>query len=442
MSDNLKDIFKQHVDNHESAVDPNEIWEGIVKKRQEPKKRRILFFIPFAFLLLTTAFLLISEFQFSEKQLVQVSESSSVENILTKQNADARKDGEIKSDIIQEQTPVLTTKELIPTNSPAFVSTENHSLNSIPNTVRKTTNTLFTPNASTYNSTIKNPTTVLKKSTISASTDPIIRSTLSHIPILSLLSPSLFLDDKPQEINDNIIPLKKRKRRPSISIEFAGATLSKSLNSVDPILLPLTDEKQAYEKPIDSYSARILFNLPVYNNFSIDLGVAYTRMYEKFDWSGTYMRNEFGDILPIDSYDSEGTPLFNYTTGNYFEEINNRISYFNQYEAIDIPVSLSYDLNVFRKVDLRMSAGYNLSLVERFKGYLFTEQNVPTRLENLKDYPTFSSAPFVKMNLSYPIFQNAMINCGIEVQSRKMTERTTTWNYRSLGAFLGLSVGI
>lgn len=441
MSDNLKDIFKQHVDYHESPVDPNEIWEGIVKKRQEPKRRRILFFLPFVGLLLIAGLLYMNGLQSIDNHTTDSLTHNSAEIISSTQESI-----QAKPEVLIAKETETPTKEKSKINS---VSTGFNTLTTLSKTNEETTtNSQTERKTSTTSTTLRTNNTsnefvaISSKSTIIEKSELIKREIQSLIPEASLLNLRINSYHQPVELNRKIIPLQKKKRRPSISLEFAAAMLSKSLHSVDAALLSLADDKQSYEKPIDSYSTRISFNLPVINNFSVNLGLGYTRMYEKFDWSGTYMRNEFGDILPIESYDSEGTPLFNYTTGIYFEEVNNNISYFNKYEIFDLPISFSYDIQTFNKLDLRFTAGYSLILNDKFEGYLFTEQNVPTKLENLNNNPSFSSSPFAQVNLSYPIFNNTTVNCGIDFRYRRMAERTTAWNYRSLGAFLGLSIGI
>ncbi len=446
MSDNLKDIFRQHADFHESPVDPNEIWEGILKKRQEPKKRRVIYIIPFLCLLFIGSILVLNndlsevkEYSSETTPNTQTQESGIIvqpEEELLKANLSS------SAKTIEKQitTTKIISSLLADNNAQKQISTFN---NNIQKTTTSPSEKNTTYNRNSFITKNSKPQLILKNAT-NISTTSILdkKEMLSITPRLSLIQLNLFSSPTTVRIDNKILPLPKKKRRPSVSIEFAASALSKTLHSVDPILLSLAEEKKLYEKPIDSYSARLAFNLPIFKNFSADLGIDYSRMYEKFEWSGTYMRNEFGDIIPINSYDAEGTPLFNYTNGVYFEEINNSISNYNRYETIDIPVSISYDIQTFAQLSFRLTAGYSFNVSDQSNGFLFTEENVPSNLEDSQAYPTLSSSPFAKMHVSYPLFSRTSINLGMDLRYRRMTERTTAWTYRSLGAYIGLRMDI
>lgn len=443
MSDNLKEFLKQHIDAHESPVDPNEIWEGIKQKRQRPKKRGIYLFIPLLMLLSIAGLLYLNKSELSldtsmHAQTYQSTEQSAIENIIEDRSQNNNEISEVAVEF--ENTTPNNKSNPISRNLRKEISSQ------VPSSTF--TRTFSAPFQSPINNTfqlfsssqkIEEP--LLKQKVNEQFNSQLLlkKPTINITPILPIRPRTLeLLRESVINLENKIIPIKKKKRKPLLGIELAAGMVSKNLHSIDPSLVSLSEDKQTFENPLDLYSLRLLLDIPVINNFSLGLGLSYTRINEQFNWSGTFMRNEKGDILAIESYDAEGTPLFNYTSGVYFEEVDQNINHYNQYNLVDIPVSISYHHSLFNRLGLDLSAGLNINVSESFDGYLFTEDNVPTALEDRNEYISFSTAPYLKAGLSIPVLNRASLNMGAEYNMRRMNERTSSWTYSSMGGYLGL----
>lgn len=454
MNNKLEDLFKHHVDSHESKVDPNSIWEGIQKKRQRPKRKKFFYLLPLFFMLFLSGYYFLNSFDALENQQVTVTETvSRIENTIRPAlESESNQGANFRTNKAAKKLEASTTSFDISKRENSTTSQSNNT--SYPEINKKTISTSKTTPTQNIikkytQSYIGNnhigPTSINAAAEKEQTNDAIKIEPFELIDGLNFLETQLhFLIIEPERpsFDNQIVPLKRKRNPIRFSLEFAATQLSKKLNTVDPILVSVAEEKQKIENPLDSYSGRLLVDIPILSNFSVEFGIDFTRMYEQIIWDGSYMINENGEIFPIDGYNEIGTPLFNYTTGVYFEEVNKNIDYYNKYNVISIPLALAYNVAWNQRIGASFSAGVNINAYESFHGYLYTEDNVPLRLEESSDFLSFSSAPFAKARLTYPLYRNIHLSGGLEYTFRKMTERTTSWNYSSFGINLGLSLSL
>lgn len=458
-----RQILRHHVSTHESEVNPQEIWDGILEK-QKPKKKKIWLHFLFSSVLLATfvtaSFLiyhnqnnrpLYSENSFKTDKINSKELTSHITNLQPTSSTQLLKKEYLPTKLnTKNQTLIsnsLSNTELTKSNLTKETN-ENHLSETNEPIVSGFTQSSFTQtnNNQTKNSDalfphkIQSNTVQLEQSVafrnVANTESPISRLPLQNYTLVSLqellpkeldfttISPPKVIED----LSHSHLSL-----RLSGGIGIAKSKISSGGKVDEDFILA----RKTSESSLENISGRIGISYNLTSGLSLVSGIDYMQVNESFKWSGVFLQDADGvDIASLER-DEEGAldvaaELF---TEDLQHAVDKDIIHFNKYELISIPFIVEYNF-VFRRLRSTIYAGTTLNLANISSGRILDLSLLPIDLKNLDS--SFSNRYLSGFSFDLPLKRNLSLYAGIELSTQSLTISEVRKQYNILSANLGL----
>ncbi len=403
MSSRFNKHIKDHVERHEYDVDPQEIWEGILAK-EKPKSRRYFWMLLFPFgigLLAITTWLshenLTPSTTFSNSNDTNQVELSVQDKVLSNYNKIVTLEREPKTtEIITEISSEQPASKQPPNSSIArqekissyFSSSKKSNLNSHSvldhSTIEKSelsTNTIKPTQhqISSISKETKSPSRLAEKPLL-AELEQVkeliaLQNIINLPPGLSYKRTAPVSHSRPYLVQDQsqISVASSKQNRWSLGINagygFVGKSIVSSSNESEAF------DRSTTETPVELFSSELLVTYDISNNWSISSGINYQRVYEKFEWSGTFFEDHNGAIFQdVENF-----------TSIAFEKVEQTTSIYNQYNYVDIPLYLTYSPRLYRKLRPALFAGLSANVINYNEGTILNQVSLPLSLSDTKN---------------------------------------------------------
>jgi len=457
-----RQILRYHVSTHESEVDPQEIWDGILEK-QKPKKKASWFRFLFSSVLLATIITATYLILANQDEIELYSESTSVhsEKLISNQLAPRQLNLNTYQSLTSDPTPIKSnTKNKSVVSNTSFDSIVYTKLPSQATSrinSKKSNQSIYNYNHSSllyqrknvdFNSIpqkhIASATTLLDKNEE--------HSEASNTELSKLELPSRkhnivgFPEDIPIDINlafsppappitsysPNILSL-----RLSGGIGITRATLSSNA----PMDEDFVTARNKSESSLEIISGRIGLSYNLTPRLSIISGFDYLQINESFRWSGIFLQDSDGVETASLERDDEGNldvtaDLF---TEDFQHVVDKDIFHYNKYLLISIPLILEYNFS-FNKLRPKVYAGTSLNLLDLSRGRILDRSLLPIDLANLDT--SFSNRYVSGLTLDFLLRRNLRLSAGLEFSSQSLTISDVQKQYTILSANLGLQFRI
>lgn len=463
MSIDIDDLIKKHVNGHEADIDPNDIWEGIMAKRQAApvKKRRFPYFILLLLLPLAGSV---------GYWLVASSPDSSSHNMNKSLSGNTMSASEIA---VLKADEVPAKKQSLKYENTSDIQISNNTVTNnnttTQNTIAKTTNGLNTN---------KNLFPAIITSQSSGSYNPFTQPNLASSPtrnsadnneLNGQIIKDLNVDNQllAEGIESAILPITSNKKLltiPSIDLIATDFLTSKKnipgVASMNIIALPQSlrwsistlagystilnrsvtystfseneDYRSMNEKALDAISASVLFSYKLCDKVSITSGVAYQKDFVLFDWSGSYVEDNNG--MTFTEGESESLPS---SFRNSYIGVDRNAKVYNQYEYYDIPLLLNYDMGL-SKLRTSFQIGIAANVHHSAEGLMLSESLLPLELSEMNNSLKIGLKYSGAVVVDYPLLGAWNIQGSLGYSTRKTTRSSHTLNYSYLDAKLGL----
>ncbi len=374
----FEDILKKRINQYKSEVDPDEIWEGIQRKRYPQKRKRRFLFILFAagiLLFLITATFVISKSLTGDNNKISKSDSiidsnqihtpSYIENTLNLNKKDIA--GEIqKTNMDIVQVPKKTS--------------------SIPKTdFGRKINRLFTGEGEHLNEKGE-----IEKAKVNKEGVKLIEHKEREKFVFALLNsnislhgnnPKLNLEYIPKVFNKNNIKLLKHE----IELSFSPLYVHKQFLLKNNDAADFMKNKKGSETYLEAFDISLDYKLPVYKNINVYTGLLYGQIDTRFDFYYKETKEEQKDsVLTKIVINSIVDTLRIYERSkikNYYD-VTERI--YNYHRYLRIPIAVGYFMN-YNKLNFEVRAGIDFNIFTLDKGRTITPDGKTVMLSDTKN---------------------------------------------------------
>ncbi len=456
MKENVKRILREHVEQHEYDIDPSDIWAGMqAKQKKDDRSNRFLIWFFFGSMLLVA----FGIWNYNQPKKNNTKSDESIQQVeATSQIASVK------------QTQLSNKSESTGTNHKNIL--DNKINNTIAQEDKSETNTLITANISYSTSKFSNRTTPPSNSTnsyklpsSSISTASSVQAPFSGIQntaeaeaneVISSENNTINILDETQTQRPKLdltttisllpqTPIYQNRKSthtilPSISIErdrnwfiscigsygFTANTLTAHNQSG----VALTGQREALTTPLESLHAAIHFGRKLTPFLKLSAGIKYTRINSKFEWNGSYLSDENGNL--VDST----LPDFNFSAGNFYQEVNRNVVSYNYHEVLSIPVRLHL-YKERHKLSYGIFGGINFPISNKTFGHTLNEELIPISLSSIVE--NFSPELETGISLTYQFTQGWSLISQCSVSRITVNETNASSEFRMFNIGLGLS---
>jgi len=442
----LNKILKHHVDKHESEVDPQEIWEGILKK-QEPKRRKGWFYLFPLIALVGISFFLFNNLNESgsytpSSEMTNTPQSSSTQKAEAAAAISEKTINEVKSKKAQVLTNASNTdpktKALTKSSAPSTTTTSNSITITEANKLNTSIHTLTKyDHASSVETKSVDAHFAIKKEINSQ------KSFIKNLLTLPVINQNIF-DEKELDLQASYTepsaPIVKNKRWLAIAMTTGSGLVNKSILPSNLLSQEQVAVRQQSETPLEAISGQVQLELGLSKSFSIRSGINYLRLSEKFEWTDTYLSDASGNILSTLQNDNEGNPIVNVTAlanpSQLHYSVESKVIHYNTHNFVDVPLTLAYNVR-WKKMRASLYGGGALNIMMSSEGkYLNTSSLV-------EQYGTsnFSSrlSYLAGMNIDVPFCNRLALRAGLNYETRKVQNHGLHARYEAIRADLGLA---
>lgn len=460
----LNKILKHHVDKHESEVDPQEIWEGILKK-QEPKKKRGWFFLFPLIALVGVSFFLFTSL-YDNSSYAPVSETTPAPQPLSslsdKSEASVINSKAVTIDNIAENNTVVS--EVIETsnitNEAAVTIIDEQEKDYISNANQTNTLRAKTFSSSITTTTFNKPKTLLQSAKGNyKTTSPITKGINSHFAIkkdlnsqillienlftLPIIRRNIFTERKIEGLPsyaDPIAPTVVNEKLIRLAVTTGVGIMNKSFLQSDILSSEHLLARQESEIALEAIRGQLQVELGITNSLSLRSGVKYLRLNEKFDWIDTYLTDDSGNILSTLNDDTEGNPIVNVSAianpNVLHYSVENQVIHYNSHHLVDIPLVLAYNMR-WRNIRASLYGGGSVNVLSASKGkYLDTNMLIA-------DYSgrelTSRVGYLGGLSIDLPIYERVALRVALDYETRKTQNLGLYARYKSMVGSLGIA---
>ncbi len=442
----LNKILEHHVSIHESEVDPQEIWEGILEKQKPTKRRRFLFyfkmFLPIVLLVGLSPFILTDEDQADIAMLQPVENHTPVSEYQRTANPlSSIKEKTAQHLGVSTSTKTVSTTELnvasASTNEYKEATTVNESLST---SELKISN--FTSPFRQVKTPVSNQKNTIQISAINSNsnfaTKKISRPKL-NLPLLPILiSPFKNFE---QTIPSKEIVVNRTFNQATLTLGLTGGmgyihSHSSIQNPASTYLAARSDS----EKPLEAINVNLEAMLLLPSSWSLGTGLRYSRLSEELDWTDKYLTDSAGNILSTIETDTEGNSISDFSSANqnellYSDEI--RSVHYNSHYFIDLPISLGYE-KILGRIRTNIFAGTAFNVLSRSEGrylnqdLLISEYGMDSKLKASLSY----RAGF---QMQFPLANRLAFLSRLEYENRKFTHLGYYKRYSTISLNIGMN---
>ena len=375
----FEEILKKRINRYKSEVDPEEIWEGIQRKRYPQKrKRRFLFVLAAAGILLfliTATFVISKSLGGNNKSKISKSDSvidsnqihspSYTENTFSSNKKDmAGKTQKTSVDIVQ--TPQKTS--------------------SIPKTdFGRKINPLFAGKEEYSNEKGEDEKAKVNKDEIK-----FIEHKEKEKFVVAYLNSNISLRGNTPKLNFEFIPKvfnNKSIRLPKAEIEFnlTPYYIHRQFSLQNDDATTFMTNKKDSEIYLEAFDISLYYKLPVYKNINVYTGLLYGQIDTKFNYYYKEIKEELKDSVLtkviINSIVDTVRIYERAKTKNYYD-VTEQI--YNYHRYLRIPLSVGYSVNL-NKLDLEIRAGIDFNIFTLDKGRTITPEGNTVMLSDTKN---------------------------------------------------------
>lgn len=442
MNDELNNILKNHVERHEKEVDPQEIWDGILRKRKRRKSGWLLYFLPFC--LVIGLYFSSNTFQVRDQQ-----ELSSISEIKRDRQESSLSQADLNADI--KETKNNTASELVNT----IENNINQDQISNDPTTEKPTSAVNKLNLNTTQKSLKeNPKAVLEtafnsqrnNSVFQEDKRPQSESILKDINLektilrnyskIEIINPALVALPSRSINNAQIIVSPKKHYNPlSVNLVTGFGLLDKNTKPVLPENELFGSINENATEALDAHSVSLLLEIPIRKNFSINTGLHYEKQYERLNWSASYLTDDKGEKTII-NFDDNGEPIYSYTSSNYYQTTTEQVTSYQNFQTIDLPIQLNYILNASR-LSTSIYAGMMINLSSTLSGIGLDENLNLVNLSEIESFKKPSHKYQAGLAINYGLTSKLYLSSGFNLATRTWTDDQLENKYLTYGINLG-----
>lgn len=473
MKKEAQDIFQKHFSNHETDVDTDMIWKAIQAKRQQKRRKPFWIFCVSGFILILSV-LGISFYSFStitEKNNVTVelkskANQTDISSRFYKKESDDNSAQKTSTD--KNEPNPSQNKELIPaiktknSQSPIF---NNITFKAAPvKRVKRTSegniyNNSYFPN---NNFTFDNANNFSEKD-VSVSTAENSHSALDtefkrgyikgnkaiNIERLSILN-SLIQSISKTEFDHLLPEMTSIKVKPNFNHKWSFSVLSgigKSSSSYTQVVgenISLVESLQTYITPHVNKQITTLVKFQISDRFSVATGLSYQKITEEFNWNKSYIEDLDGNFVRI-LEDPEVGPFMSLVGSNSsaysFVKIDRNIFDYNEFELIDLPLRLYYQLS---KSSLGVScfAGLNYNIWQSIDGYTVGNDNQLLNYEETDFTFSVSNQYVLGIEMSFLVHPKLRLVTEVSGRTRQIIEQRYSKKNLSYQFSFGLQMNL
>ncbi len=455
MKREVKELFKQHVDQHEFVVDPNEIWAN-VEPRINTKNDRRSIFVPLSLLVLTSiSFVLI------QWKLNAYFDTNIVNDKITFKYAEK----EQKPDVNQKYSTSNSKEAFSNSNQNSTISKTNTDIYNLNQNEDNAYGTALSfknlPGSNNVQQSVKEAhqvTDLLDQKTEGQTSvnSKNAQSALAYPDKLSLASNLNTLPVAPQAITPmRTLPLLnnlldgfttnlgmpqlakriqvKNKRHSFFEIWGGYATIENNFITEDALhnnqLKTFLNESEAYQMGFN-WGFGLMKSLQIYG------GLKFERAFDQIGWSGEYLQDSNGEPIPISGVENNGTPIYNFGESNYFERVEVNLSGYNQFDVLDGLIGLNWLLHK-SQFSFGIYGELGVPLWHRESGYFLNAHLAPIDLSVSEE---LSYAPEIRMgtNITYNVSAYWQIGARVGFSERTLNYTDAAVQRRSLQTSLML----
>jgi hypothetical protein len=378
--ENFDKKLKDKINTYNSSVDPELIWQGIQKKRNRDRKRRIIPMFWFAAILIL---------------LIGIPVVFNLENIFSRKDITTElvKNNSNKNSVNKNTDEESDTGETINNSSTSSLNIDNNLYNSNLHTNKilnisskgnnKETNIFNEKSEISDYKTNKNNISIIENnndtliSNTKSGSGAIYLADNSHVKINTSLYQVIKINSD-LNLTPQIFETKEKKKKDRKSSQICFAITPqyafRQIKAADETSTTYAKNVQFNEKFLESFDINLLIKKPVYRSLYIASGLNYSQTDWKLDY--TYMSSETyvdDSVLSRMVLNMPGDTIKYYSqkmvTANY--EIQEKI--FNYNRKIYIPIIIGY-YGKIGKLNFDLNAGLDLALFDFSKGRIITPE--------------------------------------------------------------------
>ncbi len=375
----FEDILKKRINQYKSEVDPDEIWEGIQRKRYPQKRKRRFLFILFAagilLFLITATFVISKSLTGNNKNKISESDSIIPSN---KMHSPSSKENTLnlnKKDIAGE----IQKTDIDIVRVPKKIST-------IPKTnFERKINQLFDGEGEHLNEKGEIEKAKVNKDGIEfiehKEREKFVFALLNSNMSLHGNNPKLNLEFIPKVFNKNNIKLIKHEIELSLSPLYVHKQfLLQNDDAVD-----FMKNKKGSETYLEAFDISLDYKFPVYKNVNVYTGLLYGQIDTRFDFYYKETKEEQKDsVLTKVVINSIVDTLRIYERSkikNYYD-VTERI--YNYHRYLRIPIAVGYSVN-YNKLNFEVRTGIDFNIFTLDKGRTVTPKGKTVELLDTKN---------------------------------------------------------
>jgi len=403
----IEDKIKKRLDQYQSEIDPNEIWEGIQRKRH-PKKdgRKIIFFMLAAIILLVLfVSLLITN------KLNQNIDLHNENPIVNKETTNKQK---------TDKNVIKNTKNSLNHFSQKPPKPENESNNtiSISNNTKnnnKSTNKITSDNPNKEKSETGNlvMSETLKQNNISSEykNNKIVFLSIKTIISELKLKRKFNIKFSPVTYNKKQI----RKFKPQIALELTPNYVYKQFILTSDNFASFMSNKQKSEKLLEAFDVSVIYRQNIYKGLGICTGINYGQIDTKMEFYYKENKDEEEDsiltTIVVNSI-TDTMRIYERAMIKKYYDVTEKI--YNYHRYIRIPVLISYTGKI-HNLNYNLRTGVNINILTFDKGRTLTPDGKTTVITdtktNLLKPKAFGDFHF-DLRFKYNLNNNLALNIG------------------------------
>ena len=437
MKQELKDLLRRHVEQHEHPIDIDDVWNNVESRINKDDNRKAIGYIPFAILgiILFSSVALNWQSITLPSQSVESAPAIDVSNKIT--SAHSADKIALEENTLNTKTADKTTNSIFSKSQPNSNSKTNlHPDNASPttdNNIENKTNVLLANHLGTTTHAILPLTSTARRTETKA---PIVNKTqaitdksallsqLSRLNSHLILVQSTSTHNLPVASSLYVIPNIPQVNRPRpYSLEFwAGsgfATInSTAINSTSP------SEQDQFFTGGETYSAGLSIARKISKHLSIYTGVRYEQQYDGIQWDGDYVQNRSGERIDVIGTTDNQESIYNFGQENYFERVSKSIVGYNQLTQLDGVLGLSYNIPITERWSYALKAQLGINITNRYTGHILDSTGIPVAFDERLPM-TFNPELATVLQLNYKLNRHLQLGMQLSWSSRQVALPST-----------------